>query len=114
MAKVEIFDEDDFPVLTDVAKPGDADRIHAARQANLAAQTNISQRESTQSPPPPAQISRSITAPQPPSIGTPPFADRGTRLPLNESQIEQLIDDIIERHADQMRSELCTILKHRP
>ncbi|MEM7210051.1 MAG: hypothetical protein AAF434_19675 [Pseudomonadota bacterium] len=113
MADAESFDEDDFPVLTDVAKPGDAELIDAARQAYADVEESTPQKPAPNTPPTPAQISRAITAPPPSTIGTPPFADRGANLPLTESQLEQLIDEIIERHADQMRNELHTILKHR-
>ena len=120
----ELDDDGDFPVLTDVVREGDVELIEAAREAfddaRRIAEPDINEEIS---PPPsgpvpapltPAAISRSITSPTTGLPDSGPFATRGgTQIPLTEAQLEQLIDEIIERHAEQMRNELHTILKHR-
>ncbi len=114
MSERQQFDEEEgFPVLSEVVKEGDAELIAAARSAQEEIERSLGE-HSPASVLTPAEISRSITSPSSLVPETRPFANRGgTQLPFSESQLEHLIDEIIERHAEQMRNELYTILKHR-
>ena len=108
------FDDDEIPMLTEVVQRGNEERIEAARNAQLEIERAVGTPRSRSAPLTPAQISRSITSPTAETFDSPPFSTRGgTQLPFSESQLEQLIDEIVERHAEQMRNELHTILKHR-
>ncbi len=114
MSQSQDFDDDEeFPVLTNVVKKGDAMLIEAARRALMEAGKTI--KPIFELPPPtPAEISRSITTPDLARYNPRSRAARGdSRIPLSEKQLEQLVDDIIRRHTDQMRIELFSILKNR-
>ncbi|MEM7293541.1 MAG: hypothetical protein AAF420_09140 [Pseudomonadota bacterium] len=113
MPEMQQIDDEEFPVLTDVVKEGDSELIEAARLAQEEIERSLAMQPPS-SVLTPAEISRSITAPSTEIPDASPFAHRGgTQLPFTESQLEHLIDEIVERHAEQMRNELYTILKHR-
>ena len=105
-------DEEEFPVLTDVVKKGDAKLIETARRALMEAGKEIGPRFELP-PPTPAEISHSITTPDLARYNPRSYTARGdSRIPLSEKQLEQLVDDIIRRHTEQMRIELFSILKN--
>ncbi len=112
MSQSQDFDDDDeFPVLTDVVQKGDANLIKAARQA-FEARGRANDPEPDHAPLTPAEISRSITAPDPTSYhSTSRLARSEARPPLSEMQLEQIIDEIVKRHSEQLRNELFDILK---
>ena len=110
MPLTDDFDDDDFPVLENVVKVGNTALIDAVRATHKAAQPE--KRETAA--PTPAALSRSITAPQSaaPRLSK-PTGNPGSDQKISTAQLEILIDEIVERHAIEMRSELRTILRHR-
>ena len=111
MSRSQDFENDDeFPVLIDVVKKGDAKLIEAARRINTEAGVTVSPIFDH----PPAEISRSITTPGSARHNPSAYTALGdSRFALSEKQLEQLVDDIISRHTEQMRNELFSILKNR-
>jgi hypothetical protein len=106
-------DEEEFPVLTDVVKKGDAKLIEAARRALKEAGKAIGPKFEFP-PPTPAEISRSLTTPDLASYNPRSYtARRDSKIPLSDKQLEPLVDDIIKRHTEQMRIEILSILKNR-
>lgn len=114
MSRSQDFDNDEeFPVLIDVVKKGDAKLIEAARRTNAEAGVAVSP-IFDHPPSTPAEISRSIITPGPARYNPTAYTAPGdSKFPLSEKQLEQLVDDIIRRHTEQMRNELFSILKNR-
>ncbi len=80
-------EEDKFPVLKDIVKPGDESIIKTSRLGHEVIK-EIEQLEQKTGNLSPAQISRGIAG----------------------KQVDQLVDEIVERHLDAMRTELKKVL----
>ena len=115
MPEPDDFDDDDFPVLNNVVKAGDPAVIRAARATQDAIQRPATLRTSSPALTP-AALSRSITTP-PNSRFTTAGSERksGNTVSnaLGDRQIEKLIDEIIDRHSEEMRREIRSLLSKR-
>ncbi len=112
MAELDDFDDDDdFPVLNNVGKAGDPALIRAAK----ATQQAIQQPVSNTSPLTPAALSRSITAPiHNARRDLPRFSsDTSPLAKVGDRQLEKLIDEVIDRHSDEIRREIHSLLARR-
>ncbi len=83
MSSTESNNDNQFPVLKDIVTPGDESVIKTSR-LGLEVIREIEELEKKTENLSPAQINRSIT----------------------EQQVNQLIDELIDRHLDSMRAEL--------